>query len=116
MTGSSMSTWGASLASKRPGCRPRGGAVPVDLYGHSPTEVAQYKTWTGFAFSIVVFLVVFISCAYVVYEYVTLPYDLAQSEVAYDPEVMLEPFGPVEMPDVSWGGEAKMCRELGSCD
>lgn len=77
-----------------------GKKVPLDLYGHTPTEVPQYKTWTGFFFSLVVVLVVGASVGYVVYEYVTLPYDLAQSVGIYDPELMLGPDTEVPVPEI----------------
>ncbi|GMH38639.1 hypothetical protein BSKO_06523 [Bryopsis sp. KO-2023] len=73
--------------------------VPLDLYGHSPTEVPQYKTWTGFFFSLLVVFVVAVSVGYVVYEYITLPYDLAQSIGLYDPELLLAPETDVPVPE-----------------
>ncbi|GMH38636.1 hypothetical protein BSKO_06520 [Bryopsis sp. KO-2023] len=77
----------------------RGLGVPMDLYGHTPTEVTQFKTWTGFMFSLVVIIVVSASVGYVVYEYVTLPYDLAESQGLYDSELLLGPDTEVPVPE-----------------
>ncbi|GMH38256.1 hypothetical protein BSKO_06140 [Bryopsis sp. KO-2023] len=77
----------------------RGAKVPLDLYGHSPSELSQYKTWTGFVFSLMVFLVVGASVAYVLFEYLTLPYDLSMSRGAHDPLEIIDPTSDIQIPE-----------------
>lgn len=97
---SGMAAWGASLARNTPACGARGAAIPVDLYAHNPSEVQAYKSWTGCIFSVVVFIVVGFSCGYVVFEYMTLPFDLAQSQIVHDPELEVAPAAVPAMPDI----------------
>ena len=72
-----------------------------DLYGHTPTQLGTYKTWTGFVLSILLFCAVGVSCSYVLFEYFTLPYNLAEAKVPYDESFAAQPESHPAVPDVS---------------
>lgn len=73
--------------------------VQLDLYGHSPTELRSYKTRVGCCFSVLLFLFVAASCGFVVYDFLTVPFDIAQASVPNNPDFKAEPDGSPPLPD-----------------
>lgn len=81
-----------------------GSMVPrFDVYAYSPSHKQRLGTWPGFGFTVLMAVLVTSSMAFIVYSYVTTPFDLSESVVDADKHFILQPESKPPFPEVLVG-------------